>query len=110
MAGTPLRLEWSDRARDQLLQVLSYYGEHASTAVARRVLGQIQTRAEELAQFPLSGVAIEGLDQTFRRATAGSRLLRYRVLTEQHTLRVLAVRHSRRRPLSAANVEALDSG
>jgi len=108
VAGTPLRLEWSDRARRQLLEILDYYLEHASAAAAERVLWQIEGRARELAQHPLSGVAVDGLDGTYRRDRTGSYALLYRVLREDDSVRILSVRHGRRKPLSSGEIAELD--
>ena len=102
------RLEWSERARDQLLEIVDYYTEHASPRAAERVLQQIELKAQELARFPSSGSAVEGLDTSYRRSRAGSYTLLYRALPDRAVIRILSVRHGRRRPLSAEEISALD--
>jgi plasmid stabilization system protein ParE len=108
MSTPQRRLEWSERARSQLLEIADYYTAHASRRAAESVLRQIEVKAQELAQFPFSGAPVEGLDSTYRRARAGAYTLLYRVLTEGAVVRIFAVRHGRRRPLSAEEIAALE--
>ena len=104
VAGSPLRLEWSGRARQQLREILDYYLEHTSTAASERVLRGIDAKARELVRFPLSGVAVEGLDGTYRRDRAGAFIVLCRVLSEAGVIRMLSVRRGRRRPLRVGEI------
>jgi plasmid stabilization system protein ParE len=99
---------WSVRARDQLRAIADYYVEHATADAALRVLGGIRTKAEEVARFPTSGSLVEGLDGTYRRARAGSYHLLYRIGQDGRTVRILALRHVRQRPLPGGAIQALD--
>ena len=109
MTVTPTRrLEWSAAAQAQLQETLQYYAEHSSVAVAARVLARIRAQAEELRRFPSLGVAVPGLDGTFRRVNAGQHVIFYRVVPDQPLVRILTVRHGRRQPLSGTEIAALD--
>jgi plasmid stabilization system protein ParE len=106
--GPDERLEWSLRAQAHLQEVLAYYLEHATAEAAGRVLRQIETRAFRLAEFPQLGEAIPNMDPSYRRSHVANYTVLYRVVPERSVVRVFAVRHSRRRPLSPAEIAALD--
>jgi toxin ParE1/3/4 len=49
------RLIWSKDARDDLADIFDYLGTHASREVADRRLRDIETAAQRLTEWPLTG-------------------------------------------------------
>jgi plasmid stabilization system protein ParE len=107
-APRPLRLVWSLRARDDVQEIWAYHVAHASPVVAARLIRQLRAKAHEVAQFPMVGSRVEGLGDSFRRTPAGAYVLLYHVLSADGAVRILSVRHGRRRPLSHDEIAELD--
>jgi plasmid stabilization system protein ParE len=98
------RIRVTRAARRDLDEIADYFRAHAPAA-ARRVHAVIFAKLDLIAQFPEIGpvVAKRG-ERQYRRTVAGDYAIWYRVI-EAGIVRVLAVRHGRRRPLSPNDLD-----
>jgi toxin ParE1/3/4 len=91
---------WSDSALERITEFLDFIAEDNPPA-AQRVLADLLRRIGVLAEQPRSGRALsEGINPDLRRLVIGNYVIAYRVQETQKTVTIVAVRHSRERPLA----------
>jgi toxin ParE1/3/4 len=83
----------SDAADKDLLQIYSYVVEHNPRA-AESLLGEIDTKFQNLARFPFIGRARPSLREGIRSVVVGSYVILYTV--DRSAITVVRVLHGRR--------------
>jgi plasmid stabilization system protein ParE len=93
-------LRWTDAAEAQLDEILHDLEARRSLPVRRRLLVHLLGRIGALAETPWAAPPWRATsDASFRRLVVDHHVVIYRVLEDEGTVFVLAVRHGRARPL-----------
>jgi plasmid stabilization system protein ParE len=98
----PQQIEWSAPALKQFDQIITYLEERNPSA-ARRIGQAIFSKVEFIGQFPQAHRQILGLPSNYREAFVENYRLLYS-LTGSDKIRLLSIRHTRQRPLSAKEI------
>ncbi len=91
---TPLSIERSSRAEDDLIAIWLYIAQE-SEAAADRLLDRIEGRWQQLTAFPFSGASCEDIGTDIRHIVVGEYVTFYRV--NAGAVEILRVLHGRRR-------------
>jgi toxin ParE1/3/4 len=91
---------WSDSALERITEFLDFIAED-NPAAARRAVADLFRRVETLVEQPhLGRLLSEGIDPDLRRLVVGKYMVVYRIQETRRTITIVAVRHSRQRPLT----------
>ncbi len=91
---------WSDSALERITEFLDFIAEDNPPA-AQRVVADLFRRIGVLVEQPRSGRPLsEGINPDLRRLVIGNYVIAYRIQETQQTVTIVAVRHSRERPLA----------
>jgi plasmid stabilization system protein ParE len=100
-----VNVRWTQYALDQFDLVVDNLVERRAPAGAPRVVDHVLQRVGALADLPWSAPAWRPAgDPSFRRLVAGDYVVLYRVVEDDGSVYVLAVRHGRERPLDPDDV------
>lgn len=98
------RVQWSASALDRLIEILDHIAQDRPGA-AVRVVDDIQARVEILADFPRLGPAFSAdSGPDIRRLILGNFIVVYQVRETKREISIIAVRHSRQRPLTLEEI------
>jgi toxin ParE1/3/4 len=93
------RVLWSDSALERITEFLDFIAED-NPAAAKRVIENLRLRVGNLAEQPRLGRPLsEGIDPDLRRLVVGKYVVVYKIQETRRLIDILAVRHSRERPL-----------
>ncbi len=93
-------VQWSASGLDRLIKILDFIAKDSPPA-ARQVVDDLLARVEVLAEHPRIGpVFSEESGPDLRRLILGKFIVVYQVQEPERTVSVIAVRHSRQRPLT----------
>lgn len=56
-----MKIHWTDAAKEDVREIRDYLRQHASDAVAKQVIKEIQTEVASLRQWPNKGFPIQAL-------------------------------------------------
>ena len=100
-----MKVRWTQYALDQFDVVVDHLVERRTAAVAQRITDHVLERVGALADLPWSAPPwMPAGDPSFRRLVAGDHIVLYRVVEDEDSVYVLAVRHGRQRPLDPGDV------
>ena len=86
-----MRLEWSARAKNDVLSIADYIARDSSIH-ARRHVQRLVDHAKQLTQFPKSGrIVPEFLDENIREIILGNDRIVYQVNAKQKVVTVVTV-------------------
>ncbi len=98
-------MQWSASGLDRLIEILDFLAKDSPPA-ARRVVDDLLARVESLAEYPRIGLVFsEESGPDLRRLILGKFIVVYQVQEAKRTVSVIAVRHSRQRPLTLEDLE-----
>ena len=98
-------VQWSASALDRLLEILDFIARENPRS-ATRTVDEILERVEMLADFPRMGpVFSDESGPDLRKLVLDDYLVVYLVRDEKRVISVIAVRHSRQRPMTLADLE-----
>jgi len=93
-------VQWSASGLDRLIEILDFIAQD-SPAAAREVVDDLLARVEVLAEFPRIGpVFSEESGPSLRRLILDDYIVVYRIQEARQVVSIIAVRHSRRKPLT----------
>ncbi len=98
-------MQWSASGLDRLIEILDFIAKDSPPA-ARRVVDDLLARVEVLAEYPRIGPVFStesGPD--LRRLILDEYVVVYQVQEAKGRVSVIAVRHSRQRPLTMEDLE-----
>ena len=98
-------VQWSASALDRLIEILDFIAQENPKAASRTV-DEILERVEILAEFPRMGPAFsEESGPDLRKLILDDYLVVYQVRQGKRVVSVIAVRHSRQRPLTLEDLD-----
>jgi toxin ParE1/3/4 len=90
---------WSESALERITEFLDFIAED-NPAAAKRIVEDLRQRIGILAEQPRLGRHLsEGIDPGLRRLIVGKYVVVYRIQETRRIIDIVAVRHSRERPL-----------
>ena len=100
------RVQWSASGLDRLIEILDFISQDNPPA-ARQVVDDLLARVEVLAEYPRIGpVFSKESGPDLRRLILDSYIVVYQVQESKRLVSVIAVRHSRQRPLTIDDLQA----
>ena len=100
------RVQWSASGLDRLIGILDFIAQDNPTA-ARQVVDDLLARVEVLAEHPRVGpIFSEDSGPDLRRLILGQYIVIYQIQEAKQLVSVIAVRHSRQRPLKKEDLAA----
>lgn len=100
-----MKVRWTQYALDQFDLVVDNLVERRTAAVAQQIADHVLERVGALTGLPWSAPPWRPAgDPSFRRLVAGDHIVLYRVVADEDSVYILAVRHGRQRPLKPSDV------
>lgn len=100
-----MRVRWTQYALDQLQAVVDRLQEQRKAAARQRILDHLMRRVRALGDLPRSAPRWRPAgDDTFRRVVVEDYVLLYRIVEDEDSIYILAVRHGRQHPLDPSDV------
>ncbi len=94
------RVQWSASGLDRLIGILDFIAQD-NPAAARQVVDDLLAKVEVLAEHPRIGpIFSEEAGPNLRRLILGQYIVVYQIQEAKRLVSVIAVRHSRQRPLA----------
>ena len=98
-----MKVRYSPRALAQLEEIHRYIAQHNPRA-ATAVVARIEELCEKLGEFPGMGAATDQPGVRLVPVVRYPYLIFYALITEINEVRILRIRHGRRRPLVAGEI------
>lgn len=103
-----MRVRYSPRALSQIEEIHRAIAQH-NTRAAGQVVARVRELCEKLGEFPGIGSQTDRTDIRVLPVVRYPYLIFYTIIVANHEVRILRVRHGRRRPLAGSEIDAEDT-